>query len=155
MNRFLIAIALFVCWSDAAAAVACRSSPGTDDYYQYRLIDGKKCWYRGHTKLEKSALGWKSETRRRVALTAMVAGEAPGPSTLAVNPGPTADHRQESSASASASRRGEPAPDFDGTFSYWPQYAVARPVVHLLYPPRVSQAWGSKRVAVVVYRREP
>jgi hypothetical protein len=46
-------------------------------------------------------------------------------------------------------------PDFDAVFAHWPEYAVAHPVAHLLYPKRVAQAYGAKRVAVVLYRREP
>jgi len=42
--------------------------------------------------------------------------------------------------------------DFDSVFGNWPQYAVARPVVHLLFPKRVAQAYGAKRVATIAYQ---
>ena len=145
MNRWAFAVALFVCWSDAAAAVtACRSSPGTDDYYQYRLIDGRKCWYRGRTVLEKSALAWTANSR------------AGAKQTLAPSTKPFAS--QGSAAHVLNREFGSPdgsQPNFDAVFGHFPTYAVARPPVHLLYPTRVSQAWGAKRVEVVLYRREP
>ncbi len=143
---------LFVLWSDAAVALACRSAPGTDDYYQYRLIDGRKCWYRGHEKLEKSALAWKSENRRPVTrASAVIAGEAPALSSVVKDQ--AALGPPQVAATSLTSGSGEPARDFDSVFGHFPAYEVARPVVHLLYPTRVSQAWGSKRVAVVLYRR--
>jgi len=60
MNRWIIAVSVFACWSEAAAALACKPSPDRDSYHQYRIVDGKKCWYPGRAKLEKSALAWKS-----------------------------------------------------------------------------------------------
>ena len=156
MKRWVIAVLIFVCWSEAAAAIACRSSPGSDAYYQYRLIDGRKCWFRGHTKLEKSALAWKSENRRHSQTTvslATAAGE-----TLALSSavkGQAALESPKVAATSLTSGSGEPAPDFDSTFAHWPQYAVARPVIHLIYPTRVPQSWGSKPVRTVSYRREP
>jgi len=160
MNRWLAVLAVFVCFADTAAATtACRSSPGKDDYYRYRLVDGRKCWTRGHEKIDKSELYWKSENRRAAPANpaATAAGEAPGPSTLAVGPENVSSAPSGGSmvrtTSASASRRGEPAPDFDAVFAHWPEYAVAHPPIHLLHPKRVSQAYGARPVALVLYRK--
>jgi hypothetical protein len=147
MKHWIIAVALFVCWSDAAAAaLACRSSPGTDDYYQYRLIDGRKCWYRGHTVLEKSALAWKESQSSRGG---MVKRAAEQPSLKRQGANGFAPTLTEVAASP------REAPDFDSVFGHFPTYAVARPVVHLLYPTRVSQAWGARPVATIAYRVAP
>lgn len=155
MTRILLTLALFVCWSDAAAAtIACRSSPGTDDYYQYRLIDGRKCWFRGHTKLEKSALAWKSIGSRPVERFVGVHG-----SSDRVMPSEMIAGLERAGTGRTGAEGSNPSrstnPDFDAVFAHFRVYDVARPAVHLLYPARVAQAYGAKRVAVVVYRREP
>jgi len=43
------------CQPTAQAAKA-----GKNVYAQYRLIEGRKCWYPGHTKLAKPMLAWKN-----------------------------------------------------------------------------------------------
>jgi hypothetical protein len=147
MNRWLIAVALLVCWSGTAAAkTACLSSHGSDAYYQYRIIDHRKCWYAGAERLEKSALAWKLNSGSEKTSRLSVRAKAPA----ARLQGPPEQQRNTLGVTA-----GETAPDFDATFAYFPAYEIARPVVQLLYPKNVAQAWGSKRVAVVLYRREP
>jgi hypothetical protein len=144
-----VALLVMISASPASAAQACLAAPSTDDYYQYRLIGGKKCWYRGRAVLEKSVLYWRNPVRTSVMKQrAMTVPDVEPASRLAA--GRTAD-ATEVVGRDSPERR---APDFDATFAHFPTYAVARPVVHLLYPTRVAQAWGSKRVAVVVYRKE-
>jgi hypothetical protein len=150
MKRWAIAIVLSFCPiilpyqidRAAAATLACRSSPGSDGYYQYRLIDNRKCWFRGHTKLEKSALAWKADSRAGAKQTL-------APSTKPFASQGSAVHVPNSEFD---SRDGS-QPDFDAVFGHFRAYDVARPPVHLLYPTRVAQAYGAKRVAVVVYRR--
>jgi len=145
MKHLITAVLIFVCWSEAAAAaIACRSSPGTDDYYQYRLIDGRRCWYRGETTREKSALYWKADSR------------AGAKQTLAPSTKPFASQGSAALVPNSGfdSRDGS-QPDFDSVFAHFPAYEVARPVVHLLYPKRVAQAYGARPVATIAYRREP
>jgi hypothetical protein len=63
---------------------------------RYRSVEDRQCWYVGKTPA-KSEFSLPASKPRKTNH----AGEAPGPSTLAANV----------LASASASRRGEPAPD--------------------------------------------
>jgi hypothetical protein len=67
LSSTLTAIALLSLASGVAEAkqVTCQptaaaAKAGKNVYAQYRLIDGRKCWYPGRTKLAKSMLAWKS-----------------------------------------------------------------------------------------------
>src|SRR5262245_13364565 len=155
MNRWIIAAALLACWSSAAAAkTACLASHGTDAYYQYRMIDGKKCWYRGHEKLEKSTLYWRNTpgasgtARKAPSAKAVVARAMMTEATRDDSPRPITAAKP-----VGALNPDRPAPDFDAAFAHFPAYAVARPPIHLLYPKNVAQSYGSKPVRVVLYRR--
>jgi hypothetical protein len=67
MIRFAIALILTICTlAPAAASTICQAdrAPRTADYWQWRMVDGKKCWYRGHAKLEKSQLRWSAGVAR-------------------------------------------------------------------------------------------
>jgi hypothetical protein len=141
MIRWAAALALLICCADsAAAATACRSSAGKDGYYRYRLIQGKKCWTRGHEKIAKSELYWKSETR---SAAVRLAGAAVG--------------RLDEMTSGELARPTDsglrPPPDFDGVFAFFENYAVAKPAIYLLHPTRVSRAYGARAVATIAYRR--
>lgn len=73
--RLIIALAALLLTANAASAkVACLAQHGTDAYYQYRIVDGRKCWYRGETRLEKSALAWKQNTPGAPGTTRKVPG---------------------------------------------------------------------------------
>ena len=165
MIRIFAATALLLATSDAAsAAIACKSAPGSDGYYQYRLIGGQKCWYRGRVQLEKSALAWRAQDGDRRTHSASVrvgderqpAGRSPETSTLKAAGARTFPD-------VYAALCGGPCPDFralmaerfDGAFAPWPNAAVARPPLHLVYPQRVSQAYGARAVTTVAYRSAP
>jgi hypothetical protein len=141
MKRLLAAMLIFACWSEAAAALACKSSPGRDTYHQYRIVDGKKCWYAGREKLEKSVLAWSRAGAKQTLAPSTKPFASQGSAVHVPNSG--FDSRDGSQ------------PDFDAVFGQFENYETAHPVAHLLYPKRVAQAYGAKRVAVVVYRREP
>lgn len=52
--------------SFASAAVECKSTHDRKTYWSYRIIDGDRCWYRGHRVISKSQLYWpdkKEETK--------------------------------------------------------------------------------------------
>ncbi len=148
MKRWIAALLIFVCWSEAADALACKSSPSRDTYHQYRIVDGKKCWYAGREKLEKSALAWKTRDITGSENTSRLSVRVKAPAARLQGP----PEQQRNTLGVTA---GETAPDFDAVFGHFRAYEVPRPVVHLLYPARVAQAYGAKRVAVVLYRREP
>jgi hypothetical protein len=41
-----------------ASAIDCRSEKGSDGYWSWRNIDGKRCWYRGQPGMSKDKLRW-------------------------------------------------------------------------------------------------
>jgi hypothetical protein len=42
-----------------AGLVRCHQEPSDrQDYWSWRLIDGRKCWFKGHASLPKSMLHW-------------------------------------------------------------------------------------------------
>jgi hypothetical protein len=50
--------------SASRGATVCLAEKGTEStYWQWRVIDGKRCWYRGRSRLEKSELAWEPEER--------------------------------------------------------------------------------------------
>jgi len=94
--RFRAAIAALVLLSAPALAAdlggiecAARKPPGAREWWSYRIVDGRPCWYAGRASISKSLLRWS------------VSGVRVAPAS---NPGeakPTAD---------------VPAADFSGTF---------------------------------------
>ncbi|MFL6799466.1 MAG: hypothetical protein ACJ8F3_18880 [Xanthobacteraceae bacterium] len=52
----------------ARAAVECRSSQGsTKDWWSWRMIDGRKCWYPGKPGMDKALLSWGSDDAAEAA----------------------------------------------------------------------------------------
>lgn len=51
--------------SVGAAAVECKSTHDRKTYWSYRIIDGDRCWYRGHRVLPKSSLYWPDEKEEK------------------------------------------------------------------------------------------
>jgi hypothetical protein len=65
MIRTIVLTILAILFTAAAAdaKIACRSAPADDDHYSYRVVDGKRCWYRnedGERRLERSDLYWRA-----------------------------------------------------------------------------------------------
>ncbi len=46
-----------------AHALQCAERPDGKSYWTYRIIDGERCWYRGHRRLPKSSLHWPNEQK--------------------------------------------------------------------------------------------
>jgi hypothetical protein len=55
----VLAIMLFA--ATRAQAAECQSRPGDKSYWSYRIIDGERCWYKGHRVIPKSSLHWPEE----------------------------------------------------------------------------------------------
>lgn len=72
----------------AQAKTMCRTTHGEDAYYAYRVVDGKRCWYRGEKGKDKDTLFWKVAKlpRARVAQAPALATPiaAPQPQTVDV-----------------------------------------------------------------------
>ena len=41
-----------------AETIQCRASPETSEYWSWREIDGRRCWYKGHRSISKKLLSW-------------------------------------------------------------------------------------------------
>jgi hypothetical protein len=51
--------------SVSAAAVECRERPDRTTYWSYRIIDGDRCWYKGHRVISKSQLYWPDKKEEK------------------------------------------------------------------------------------------
>ena len=80
MRALLLVMALML--PLAAEAATCSPTQGGGGHWSWRLIDGKKCWYRGKTGVSKSSLHWGTATEPR---TAARVGQA-RPASLNANP---------------------------------------------------------------------
>lgn len=58
-----VAVLAYVLMPTAAGALECRERPDGKTYWSYRLIDGERCWYRGHRVLPKSRLHWPAKPK--------------------------------------------------------------------------------------------
>jgi len=61
------AVAATVLLTTAASAIECRSSPPkpAKEYWAWREIDGRQCWYAGKPGMDKAKLHWNSEATVR------------------------------------------------------------------------------------------
>ena len=63
MARYLFALTLVSVLSvrSAGAAVECRAEPpsGRTEWWSWRLVDGKRCWYEGRAGKDKTELYWQ------------------------------------------------------------------------------------------------
>ena len=62
MKRYLVAatIVFGTFTPTALAALECKPAmpSGTKEYWSWRIIDGKRCWYPGRPGMDKSNLRW-------------------------------------------------------------------------------------------------
>jgi hypothetical protein len=65
MNIAPAVIALIMAMSINAAALECRSRPEDKTYWSWRLIDGRKCWYRGSARIDKRQLQWAARAQSK------------------------------------------------------------------------------------------
>ena len=63
---FSVAVLAYVLMPTAAGALECRERPGDRaSYWSYRIVDGERCWYRGHRRIAKSRLHWPAEPKAK------------------------------------------------------------------------------------------
>lgn len=60
-----IAILAFMLMTTAAGALECKERPDSKSYWSYRIVDGDRCWYRGHGRKPKSQLEWPEKKPQR------------------------------------------------------------------------------------------
>jgi hypothetical protein len=58
MSRSVIAICIMFAFIQSAHAIECQTSALSKDHWAWRLIDGRKCWYKGAAGMGKSLLHW-------------------------------------------------------------------------------------------------
>jgi hypothetical protein len=59
MRRFFVAMCILFVAVPAAQALECQASvQDGDGHWAWRLIDGRKCWYKGEVGMDKSRLHW-------------------------------------------------------------------------------------------------
>ena len=49
--------------SARAETIECRERPETREYWSWREIDGRRCWYKGRQRISKELLSWGPNTR--------------------------------------------------------------------------------------------
>jgi hypothetical protein len=45
-----------------AETIECRERPETREYWSWREIDGRRCWFKGHRSISKKLLSWGPRT---------------------------------------------------------------------------------------------
>jgi hypothetical protein len=45
-----------------AETIECRAKPETREYWSWREIDGRRCWYKGRRRISKKLLSWGPKT---------------------------------------------------------------------------------------------
>jgi len=68
MKRYVVAVAImFSPWASTAvtAAIECKAATpsAAKEYWSWRLIDGKRCWYPGRPGMNKANLRWSQSER--------------------------------------------------------------------------------------------
>jgi hypothetical protein len=61
MKRRVAAMCFLFVAVDSARAVECQTNmQGGNDHWAWRLIDGRQCWYKGASGMDKSLLHWSA-----------------------------------------------------------------------------------------------
>jgi hypothetical protein len=62
MSRFFTVVMCILFVSiNSAQAIECQTSvQGDDSHWAWRLIDGRQCWYKGASGMDKSLLHWSA-----------------------------------------------------------------------------------------------
>jgi hypothetical protein len=62
IRNLLAMCILFACVNNAHAVECQPSAQASDSHWAWRLIDGRKCWYKGASGMDKSLLHWPADT---------------------------------------------------------------------------------------------
>jgi len=61
MSRFFTVMCILFVSINSAQAIECQTSvQGNDSHWAWRLIDGRQCWYKGASGMDKSLLHWSA-----------------------------------------------------------------------------------------------
>jgi hypothetical protein len=58
-----VTMAILLMLSFEAQAIECHSDPQNKNYWAWRTIDGRQCWYEGKPGLSKSLLHWPATAK--------------------------------------------------------------------------------------------
>ncbi len=64
MLVLLAAIAIYLIFIGFAMSLECKERPDGKSYWTYRIVDGERCWYRGHRVIPKSRLHWPDDEQK-------------------------------------------------------------------------------------------
>ena len=64
---FLAVVAILLLATSAPARVACQTAkpPGAHDWWSWREVEHRQCWYPGRSGMSKAALYWPTATARQ------------------------------------------------------------------------------------------
>lgn len=78
MGRISTATAIVLLFAGDAKAIECQADMQRGhDYWAWRLIDGRKCWYVGAPGLDKSLLRWPTQSNDETDQSSRGKAEAP------------------------------------------------------------------------------
>jgi hypothetical protein len=61
MSRIYAVMCILFVSINSAQAIDCQTSvQGSDSHWAWRLIDGRQCWYKGASGMDKSLLHWSA-----------------------------------------------------------------------------------------------
>jgi hypothetical protein len=61
MSRIYAVMCILFVSINSAQAIDCQTSVrGSDSHWAWRLIDGRQCWYKGASGMDKSLLHWSA-----------------------------------------------------------------------------------------------
>jgi hypothetical protein len=61
MSRLFAAMCTLFVFVNSAQAIECQTSmQGGNSHWAWRLIDGRQCWYKGASGMDKSLLHWSA-----------------------------------------------------------------------------------------------
>ena len=59
MSRIFAVMCILFVSNNSAQAIECQTGmQGGDSHWSWRLIDGRQCWYKGESGMDKSLLHW-------------------------------------------------------------------------------------------------
>jgi hypothetical protein len=72
----------------AQEAIECRARPESREYWSWRQIEGRRCWFKGHRRIDKKLLSWGGPRKP-------AEGVDLDPATFQKNPGKSSDSPRE------------------------------------------------------------
>jgi hypothetical protein len=102
----IVAAIIFVSTA-AAAPIDCqtRKPAGAREYWAWRIIDGRQCWYAGERRIDKNKLRWSEDRGRPAEQLAPVVNQSVAPA-----PAPAATKDQARFEPIAAIEAAEPEP---------------------------------------------